>query len=279
MKIPKPNFCLISIIVLIIIECALVGYIAWWREGFWSAVSHRDLMSFILYVLKFTVAALMICYVSGKSLYLTQYVSLIYRRNLTRKAFRKGMIHYHNVEGKEQRIQEDCASYPLLAVSLLTDLFRKFLNLGTFVVILLIQLSGWYLLIPLTYAIIGTCISRYFANPLISLNYTNQLLEAKFRQMLTKNNYAKVHRNNTELFLATKKLSYFQYFYGQISVIIPYIVLYPVYFTARISFGVLMQCANILASIIDALSYIVNSYNDINKWLSCRRRLKEINLI
>jgi putative ATP-binding cassette transporter len=77
----------------------------------------------------------------------------------------------------------------------------------------------------------------------------------------------------------TKKLNYFQQFYGQVAVIIPICVLAPSYFAAAITFGVLMQAVSIMSTVLDNLSYGINSFGEINRLLSCKRRLKEAGVI
>jgi putative ATP-binding cassette transporter len=276
-KIANPKFCILILIILTLIECSLTGYIGWWREGFWSAVQSRNLDKFFIYIGMFSIAALTTCFVSSYSQYIISYTSLIYRHKLSRKALK--IVHKVDVEGKEQRVQEDCFNFPFYLISLIVGFTKNFIILLVFLGILIHQLGLFYLIFPITYAIIGTWIAAKLAKPLLNINYLNQMLEAKFRRMLTKISYSKVHKNNLVLFKATKKLAYFQYFYNQITVIIPYLVLYPIYFSAKITFGVFMQCASSMNQIIECLSYFINSFNDINKFRSCKKRLNELGII
>ncbi len=278
MKIPSLNKGITLIVFLTIAECALVGYIGIWREGFWTSVQTKNLHLFFLYISYFSVAALGACFVSGYSNYIQSYTALIGRYKLSRIAFKMN-LHNSTLEGYRQRIQEDCNTYPLLLITLSTGLFKSICLLVVYISILVYQLSFLYLIIPAIYAGIGTFCAAYLARPLVTLNYINQVFEARFRQALSKLNYSKAHRNNSNLFKATKKLAYFQYFYNQTTVIVPYLILFPIYFTSVISFGIFMQCASSTAQVIECMSYIVNSFNDINKWLSCRRRLKELKVI
>lgn len=276
MKIPNIKKCIFIIFTLVLIECALVGYIGWWRSPFWEAVNNRDLYKFIEYIIYFSVAALSACFTSSYSVYIQQYTALLYRYKLTRKAFK---LKEGLVEGQEQRVQEDCFTYPALFISLFTGGIKNIILLVVFMGILLYQLNVYYLILPLLYVFLGTLVAAKLAKPLVNLNYINQVFEAKFRKYISKLNYSKVHRNNYNLFKITKHLGYFQYFYNQITVIVPYLILAPVYFSAAIVFGVFMQCASSMNQIIDCLSYIINSFNDINKFLSCKKRLKELELI
>jgi putative ATP-binding cassette transporter len=276
MKIPNKTVCISILVVLTLIECGLSGYIAIWRETFWQAVQNRDLNTFCWYIGYFCLAALTACYVSGKSGYIQSYTALIFRRTYTQKALK---VKANKVEGQPQRIQEDCLSYPMLTISLSVGFFKNFVMLITYITILLYQLGIYFLLFPVAYAIIGTIIASTLAKPLIDLNYINQVVEAKFRQALTRMNYAKAHRNNYNLFKTTKSLAYFQAFYNQVTVVVPYIILAPLYFSAQIVFGVFMQCASSMNLVIDCMSYFINSFNDLNRWIASRKRLKELEVI
>lgn len=277
MKLPNIKRAIILIVVLALIECGLVGFIGVWRDWFWSAVNDRNLHLFIRYLMEFSVAAMLACFVSGYGDYLVNCSALIMRTNLTKKALK--LQDRHLTEGFGQRVQEDCLSYPTGLIFLIRDGMRNVLTLIIFTVIIWKQLGPLYLLFPLGYALIGTVISAWIAKPLILLNYMNQVFEAKFRQTLTKLHYVATHRNNHKLFKATKFLAYFQSFYSQITVIIPLIMLSGLYFYGKITFGVLMQCASSMGALIESLSYFITSFNNINKFLSCRKRLKELGII
>lgn len=167
MKIPNLKICLFLIIIMTLIECSLAGYIAYWREPFWSAVQNRDLNTFIWYIGYFTLAALTICYISGKNDYIQSYTALIYRHLYTRKSLK---INKDVVEGQAQRIQEDCFSYPLLSITLCVGFIKNLVLLFTYILILIYQLGISYLTFPILYAIIGTYIASKLARPLIDLN-------------------------------------------------------------------------------------------------------------
>lgn len=231
----------------------------------------------IVYLGIFTVVALVSCVTSSKATYIGQLIALDIRERLTNKAL--DLVEHHQIEGINQRIQEDCKYYPQLLLSILTGVFRATILIAIFTYIIVHQLNVWYLLIPLGYAAIGTLIAGKIAMPLIELNYTIQVLEAKFRQVLSLFNYSETVLTNKQLFKKEKHLSYFQSFYNQITIIFPHLVLANLYFASKISFGVFMQIASAMVEMTNHLSYIINSFSSINKFLSCRRRLKELKVL
>jgi vitamin B12/bleomycin/antimicrobial peptide transport system ATP-binding/permease protein len=279
----KLSICLL--IFLLLVDCALGAGIMLWRDPFWQAMSNKDYETFKLYIGYFTVIALLSCYVYGKTQYLIGKISLDIRKSLTNKAL--DVQTYNNVEGGTQRVQEDCGVYPTLCLSIAANMFRSIVMIISFTTIILFTLPAQYLIIPLIYVLIGTTVAHKIASPLITLNFINQMKEAAFRHLLSTSSeiaehlklFHEVYYNNDALLIQTKKLNYFQVFYNQIVVIIPYIILANLYFGLYISFGVLMQISSGMIELINQSSYIINSYSDINKLIASRRRLKECKII
>lgn len=277
MKILNKTKYFILLGALLLLDCSIGGYIGVWREYYWSTISNRQLSLWIFYLVQFVGLALLSCLISGYSQYISNILSLSIRTTLSKKALK--LQTYKSIEGGGQRIQEDCLSYPTLFISLVSGIFRSIIMILVFSCIIVSQLSWYYLLFPLLYSVLGTILAGKIAFPLINLNYLNQVFEAKFRQILTKISYIDVHSNNFKMFKTNKLLTYFQSFYNQVTIIVPHLILAPLYFTARITFGIFMQLASGIVEIINSLSYIINCFADINKFLSCRKRLKEIKVI
>lgn len=263
------------LILFILLEIVGISFIAVWREWFWSSVSNKNLGLFIEYLIEFSMVVLVLVFVSGYKNYLVNYISLLFRNELTLEALKD----IKKIEGYRQRLQEDCRDYPLLSITLATGLFSSILQIVIFSSILVYYTHFYNLGIVLVYALIGTSIASIIAKPLISLNYNNQVVEAKFRQKLNVLNLLKVYLNNLALFKKIKYLQYFQAFFNQVMVIIPLLILSVSYFKGNMQFGQLMQLSAIIASIIDQGSYFINSFDSINKWLSCKKRLKEMGIL
>lgn len=277
MKVFNLNKYFAILTLLLLIDCALGGFIGVWRDWYWTSLQKMEFSKWVLYVSEFSIVALISCGVSGYSQYLCNILSLKMRTNLTRKAIKS--TSYQAIEGGAQRVQEDCWNYPQLLISLIGSGLRSCIMIVVFSTIILFSLPWYYLLLPLAYSIWGTIFAAKIAKPLIYLNYLNQVVEAAFRQTLSKLKYKQVHANNHKLFIKTKYLQYFQSFYSQITIIIPHLVLSFLYFSGKITFGIFMQIAASMTEIINSLSIIILSLNDINKFLSCRKRLKEIGVL
>lgn len=263
---------------LCLLDMSGVAYLVQWREHFWDAVSNKHYDVFLHLIVIFTAVALSLCAIGGLETYTQNKIALNWRRVLTRKVLKLEPVKFC-VEGISQRGQEDCRDYPLLFMDLIRQIGMQSIMIIYFIVVIMQNTAYLFILIPIVYSIISTGISYWIAHPLIKLNYVNQVLEAAFRQSLSKLDYGRVHRNNHKMFTKTKHLNYFQYFYGQISVIFPYIILAPMYFSGAIIFGVFMQVASTISHLTDALGIILGNFDKINKYLSCRKRLKELGVI
>lgn len=264
----------VLLLLLILIELGLTLYLAMWRETFWSAVENKDYNTFIWYLGYFAGVALTLCFVVSYQQYITTILGLYFRTKLTKIALKSTISH----DTMRQIKQEDCLAYPQLLLNLSVGLFRNVCLVGIYGYIIL-KVGILYIILPTGYAVLSTLICYKLAYPLINLNYLNQSTEAKFRELLSKISYAKAFRNNFELAKATKKLGYFQVGFGQTGVVLPYIFLSGLYFSTQITFGALMQCASAMNSLIDSMSFFTTSFNDINKLLSCKKRLKLIEVI
>lgn len=271
----KKYFIILTI--LLLMDCACGAYIAWWRQFSWNALIDKHIHIVVVRMIQFSVVALVDCIVQSKQSYFAGVISLAIRTKLTKRAWE--LNHHHLIEGGAQRVQEDCFTYPQLLIQLIGGGLRSLIMLFAYSIILIYQINWLFLFVPIIYAILGTGLAGLIAKPLISLNYINQVYEAKFRQILSKLNYKDVHRNNFNLFKRLKFLTYFQNFYNQITIIGPYCVVYSLYYTGKITFGVFMQIASCMVEIINSLSYIINSFSDFNRFLSCRKRLKEMHII
>lgn len=277
MKIYHYKIQLGFLILLSLLELVGVFGLAFWREGFWNAIENHQLKIFIYYIIYFTVIALGLCLISGISSYIQNRIALHWRKQLTRVSIKQSRINH--IEGFEQRIQEDCRDYPQLVITLLRGFMLSSLYVIGYSILIICKIGIIYLIVPLLYTVIGTYISFKIAKPLISMNYIVQVKEAFLRKFPTLINYAITHRVNYNMFRKLKHLNYFQSFYDQLGIIFPYLLLAPLYFSLKLTFGALMQLASALTHLIDSLGFIINSFSEINNLLACRKRLKEYNVI
>ncbi len=212
-------------------------------------------------------------------------------------------------DNPDQRIAEDLQMFVLNTLSIGTGMLNACVTLGSFVVILWrlsdaapVHLFGLPFVIPgylvwaaLIYAVIGTSFTHWLGWPLISLNFRQQRFEADFRFNLVRSRenseqiaslhgeaaererhldrFGSVVSNWIAIMQRQKKLLFFTQSYSQASVIFPYVMVSPAYFSSAMQLGSLMQTGAAFASVQTALSYFVTAYRQIAEYQAVVARL------
>ena len=211
-------------------------------------------------------------------------------------------------DNPDQRIADDLRLFVEYTMTLGTGLLNAIVSFCSFVVILWtlseqaplhlfggLQIPGYLVWAALIYAIVGTALTHLIGWRLIPLNFQQQRVEADFRfnLMRTRENaeqIAALHGEAAErerhlgrfgpviinwlaIMQRTKLLTFFTASYSQASVIFPYIVVSPAYFSGAMQLGGLMQTGSAFKSVQDALSYFISSYRTIAEWRAIVERL------
>jgi putative ATP-binding cassette transporter len=258
------------------LEIAIALYLSSWRHVFWDAVETRELFLFWQQLGIFAIVACCFCIIVAYSNYVATLCAIKWREVLNIKAMQTLHLSYENIN---QRIQEDCKEYPSLIITIYFGFLKALAYVVVFSISVIFNYSWIYLIILFVYTIISTIVARYIANPLIALNYSSQRVEATYRNEIHIDNFDICIGVMKVLAAKTKRLQYFQTLYGQVGVIIPLLIAAPAYFSGAMTLGGLMQANNSMATILDNSSYGVNIFDQYNKLLSCKKRLKEINVI
>jgi putative ATP-binding cassette transporter len=211
-------------------------------------------------------------------------------------------------DNPDQRIADDLRMFVEYTMTLGTGLLNAIVSFCSFVVILWtlseqaplhlfggLQIPGYLVWAALIYAIVGTALTHLIGWRLIPLNFQQQRVEADFRfnLMRTRENaeqiaalhgeaaererhlgrFGPVITNWLAIMQRTKLLTFFTASYSQASVIFPYIVVSPAYFSGAMQLGGLMQTGSAFKSVQDALSYFISSYRTIAEWRAIVERL------
>jgi vitamin B12/bleomycin/antimicrobial peptide transport system ATP-binding/permease protein len=212
-------------------------------------------------------------------------------------------------DNPDQRIAEDLQQFVDFALSISIGILNSIVTLCSFIVILWtlsaraplhvfgasFDIPGYLVWAALIYAAIGTTLTHLIGRKLIPLNFQQQRFEADFRFNLVRtrenseqiaalggeaaereghlNRFGSVVGNWFALMQRTKLLTFFTQSYSQASVIFPYIVVSPAYFSGAVQLGGLMQTASAFNSVQNALSYFITSYRSIAEWRAVVQRL------
>ena len=212
-------------------------------------------------------------------------------------------------DNPDQRIADDLQMFVQYTLTIVIGLLNSIVTLGSFVVILWrlsahaplslfgasYNIPGYLVWAALIYAVIGTTLTHLIGWRLIPLNFQQQRFEADFRYNLVRtrenaeqiaalhgeaaererhlNRFSSVVANWIALMQRTKQLTFFTASYSQASVIFPYVVVSPAYFSGAMQLGGLMQTASAFNSVQSALSYFITAYRQIAEWRAVITRL------
>ena len=215
-----------------------------------------------------------------------------------------------STDNPDQRIAEDVRDFIDYFLSLTLGLLRSVVSFFSFVFILWrlsgpltvplgsfgeITIPAYMVWLVIVYVIIGTLVSIKIGRPLVGLNFNQQRFEADFRYSLVRlrentesvafyrgeprefetfhGRFTHVVANFWAIMWRQLKLGLFTFSFAQASVLFPYLIQAPRFFAKAITLGDLQQTGNAFNQVVDALSFIINSYTTIATWFSVVHRL------
>ena len=212
-------------------------------------------------------------------------------------------------DNPDQRIADDLQMFVQETLSIGIGILNSVVTLCSFVVILWtlsadaplhlfgsgFTVPGYLVWAALIYAVIGTVLTHRIGWPLIPLNFQQQRFEADFRFNLVRtrenseqiaalhgeaaererhlDRFGRVVSNWIAIMTRQKQLMFFTQSYSQASVIFPYLMVSPVYFSGTMQLGGLMQTASAFNSVQTSLSYFVTAYQSIARYRAVVTRL------
>ena len=241
--------------------------------------------------------------------YLDRWLShnVFYQLEMARFAGPEGPLA--SPDNPDQRIQEDLDLFTSLSISLSMGLLNAVVTLFSFVGILWslsghfgfsfegrqFDIPGFMVWVAVLYCGLGSVLTHFIGRPLIGLNFRQQKLEADFRGHMgrvreysesialdqgaalengqLKLRFGEVLKNYIALIRSQKRLIWFTNFFGQASVVFPFIVAAPRFFSGAIQLGDLMQISSAFDSVQGSLSWVVNNYDSLANWMATSERL------
>jgi putative ATP-binding cassette transporter len=213
-------------------------------------------------------------------------------------------------DNPDQRIAEDVRMFAETTLELVIRFFSAILSLYAFVLILwglsasfkyqvaginLESIPGYLVWAALFVAIFGTLCAHLIGRALIAINFTRQRYEADFRFSLVRvrendeqiallkgepaereglaRRFANVVANWFDYMRYTKRLTWFTSFLGQSTIIFPFVMLAPAYFSGAVQLGSLTQTAGAFGRVEGALMIFTNLYRSLAEYKSVIDRL------
>jgi putative ATP-binding cassette transporter len=223
----------------------------------------------------------------------------------------KGQAHYRmqlldrGTDNPDQRISEDLKLFVEHTSELVLGLLEAVVMLVSFVIILWalsgpleifgVTIPGYLVWVALIYAIVGTFLTHFIGRRLISLDFNQQRVEADFRFSLVRlrensegvalyrgeseelgglrQRFGAVIGNWWQIMFKRKQLSWFTWFYYQLAIIFPYIVVSPRFFSGAIPLGAIFQTASAFNQVQNSLSWFIDAYVRFAIWKATVDRL------
>ena len=212
-------------------------------------------------------------------------------------------------DNPDQRLTEDIQMFIEKTMTIGVGLLSAVVTLISFVVILwglsaaapltifgnAWNIPGYLVWAALIYAVVGTVLTHLIGWPLIQLNFNQQRFEADFRFNLVRvrenseqiallkgeaaetgrllARFGRVVDNFMLIMSRTKRLTFFTASYQQVSIVFPYVVVSPAYFSGAVQLGGLMQTASAFNSVQTSLSFFITAYRQLAEWRAVIQRL------
>lgn len=272
----------------------------WYGEFYNILQKANDIEAFWSSIIKFTYLAIPYIFISMFVYYFAQHYSFRWRQAITYYYIPLWEECPTNIEGASQRIQQDTYDFAQNLEHLGLGMFRALLTLIAFIPILwalsehitlpiLKDINGSLVYIALLTSIGAIIMSYFIGVKLPGIEYDNQKVEASYRKQLVYSEDDKSFAKSAtlfELFIGLKAnyfkmFNHYSYFslwsnsYGQMMIILPYLIMAPSLFAGVITLGIVTQTGNAFGKVNDSFSYLINHWTEITKFLSIIKRLKE----
>lgn len=223
----------------------------------------------------------------------THMTELLVKRYFFNKAY-YGLRGTEAVDNPDQRISEDIRVFTTMVVNFALIVVNSCVTLFAFVGVLW-TISGQLVSAIFLYSIIGTTLSILIGKRLVGLHYEQYRKEANFRYSLIrvrdnaesiafyhgeKREQSDILRRFRDVLTNTlwvigwnRTLGFFTNSYNYIALLIPVLIVGPMYMRGAVEFGVVTQSENAFAQVLAALSVIVAQFDGLSTFAASIQRL------
>jgi len=289
--------------------CVVVGVVqvlvSYAGRNFFTSFTERDVKGFYrnlaLYIGTFALAVP----VGVFNRYAAERLSLLWRVWMTHllvKRFFFNRAYYRlrsseRVDNPDQRISEDVRSFTTGVLGYALTMIYSGVSFFSFLVVLFT--ISWKLPVALMiYTTVGTALSILIGKRLVGLNFQQYKKEADFRYALIRvrdnaesiaffrgekrehrdlvTRFSEVVKNTMSIIGWNLKLGLFTNSYNYIALIVPILVVGPLYMKGLIEFGVVTQAEGAFATVLAALSVIIAQFESLAAFAAGIKRLGDL---
>ena len=296
-------------IVLLLVLSAVVGLtqllVSYAGRNFITSLAQRDQAGFYrnlwIYLGSFAIAIP----VGVLYRYCAERLALLWRLWLTqilvsRFFFNRAYYRLRNsdhVDNPDQRISEDVRSFTTGVLGYLLTLINSVVTLCAFMGVLF-TISGKLPFVLLIYATAGTCLSILIGKRLVGQHFQQYQKEANFRYALVRvrdnaesiaffrgekrehgdliARFGVIVDNTLRIIGWNRTLGFFTNGYNYLALIVPLLVVGPMFMQGRIEYGVVTQAEGAFAQVLMALSVIVAQFEGLSSFAAAIKRLGDL---
>ena len=289
--------------------CVAVGvvqvFLSYAMRDFITALAQRDQAAWVRGIWKFVAVAFVSVPVGVFYRYSQERLSLAWRRWLTQLLIKRYFFNraYYRIRASEsvdnpdQRIAEDVKLFTTGVLNFFLVIVNSVVTLIAFLGVLW-AVSGRLVGVLFIYAAVGTAVSMLVGRRLVGLYFNQYQKEATFRYGLVRvrDNAESVaffrgekreHRDlierlhdvldNTFWIIGwTRNLGFFTNSYNYLALIIPGIIVGPMFMRGSVEFGVVTQAEGAFAAVLAALSIIIAQIEGLSSFTAGIRRLGDL---
>lgn len=228
----------------------------------------------------FASLALVLVGVGGYITYTSNQLAFGIRAGLT-SYYTRNLKNLTGIENIEQRVQEDLRNFGRLSVEFWLSILKAAVKLPLFLSVIL-TLTDWKVcLVILGAVILGTFLTKLLAKKLIGLQVQQESNEANFRKAIKNHDnilptWMKIRFLFIPINRQLKKLTFLQSGLGQTFVLLPFIILIPLYIAKTITMGAFFQSVNALSKVIDSLTILIDQRQLIADISTTLERMKAL---
>jgi len=232
-------------------------------------------------------------------------LSLAWRDWMTHQLLRRyfyNRVYYRlrsspTVDNPDERISEDVRLFTTNILGYLLVVINSVITLVAFIGVLW-GIAPRLVVALVGYAASGTAMSILIGRRLVGLHFTQYQREADFRYGLVRvrdnaesiaffrgekreqhdlaRRFVEVLRNSIRIIAWNRNLAFFTNTYNYVALVVPPLVVGPMYMRGEIGFGVVTQAESAFAAVLLALSMIVAQFDGLSACAAGVRRLGEL---
>ena len=199
-----------------------------------------------------------------------------------------------NIDNPDQRISEDVRNFTADSLSYALMVVSSIMTLCAFLGVLW-AISGTLLTVAVVYAVTGTGLCILIGRRLVRFHYDRYQKEADFRYGLVRvrdnaesiafyrgekrehldlvRRLASVVGNMRTIITWNRKLGFFRNSYSYIALLLPILIVAPLFMNGKIQFGVVTQSLDAFAQVLGAMTLITSNFEGLSSYLAGMQRL------